>query len=137
MLDSEGPMMRTNVIAVVAPPTGDYQMSLKSEIRQDTVARGQVEVVTPLETVTRGEDGVYRVSCQGRMVLWVPEEEHELQARLMVFAHMQNAGHRGVRATPIASGHIVHGTTKRDSSPSVYNVPIRKRAMLCHVRWTI
>ena len=34
------------------------------------------------------------------MVLWVPEEERELQARLMVCAHMQDAGHRGVRATP-------------------------------------
>ena len=31
------------------------------------------------------------------MVLWVPEEERELQARLMVCAHMQDAGHRGVR----------------------------------------
>ena len=44
-------------------------------------------------------DGLYRVSYQGSMVLWVPEEERELQARLMVCAHMQNAGHRGVRAT--------------------------------------
>ena len=41
MLDSEGPLVRANVIAVVAPPTGDYQMPSKSEIkdRQDTVAR--------------------------------------------------------------------------------------------------
>ena len=33
------------------------------------------------------------------MVLWVPEEERELQARLVVCAHMQDARHRGVRAT--------------------------------------
>ena len=33
------------------------------------------------------------------MVLWVPEEERELQARLMVCAHMQDWGHRGVSAT--------------------------------------
>ena len=56
-------------------------------------------MATPLGTVTRGEDGLYRVSYQGSMVLWVPEEERELQARLMVCAHMQDAGHRGVRAT--------------------------------------
>ena len=101
VLDSEGPLVRANVIAVVAPPTGDYQMPSKGEIkdRQDAVARGQVEVATPLGTVTRGEDGLYRVSYQGSMVLWVPEEERELQARLMVCAHMQDAGHRGVRAT--------------------------------------
>ena len=33
------------------------------------------------------------------MVLWVPEKERELQARLMVCAHMKNVAHRGVRAT--------------------------------------
>ena len=101
MLDSEGPLVRANVIAVVAPPTGDYQMPSKGEIkdRQDAVARGQIEVASTLGTVTRGEDGLYRVSYQGKMVLWVPEEECELQARLMVCAHMQDAGHRGVRAT--------------------------------------
>ena len=101
MLNSEGPLVRANVIAVVAPPTGDYQMPSKEEIkdRQYAVARGQIEVATPLGTVTHGEDGLYRVSYQGRMVLWVPEEERELQARLMVCAHMQDAGHRGVRAT--------------------------------------
>ena len=101
VLDSEGPLVRANVIAVVAPPTGDYQMPSKGEIkdRQAAVARGQVEVATPLGTVTRGEYELYRVSYQGSMVLWVPEEERELQARLMVCGHMQDAGHRGVRAT--------------------------------------
>ena len=101
MLDYEGPLVRANVIAVVAPPTGDYQMPSKGEIkdRQDAVARGQDEVATPLGTVTRGEDGLYRVSYQGRIVLWVSEEERELQARLMVCAHMQDVGHRGARAT--------------------------------------
>ena len=101
VLDSEGSLVRANVIAVVAPPTGDYKMPSKSEIenRHNAVARGQVEVATPLGTVTRREDALYRVSYQCRMVLWVSEEERELQARLMVCAHMQNAGHRGVRAT--------------------------------------
>ena len=99
MLDFEGPLVRANVIAVVAPPIGDYQMPSKGKIKdtQDAVARGQVEVATPLGTVTRGEDGLYRVPYQERMMLWVPEEERELQARLMVCAHMQDAGHRGVR----------------------------------------
>ena len=101
MLDSEGPLVRANVIAVVAPPTGDYHIPSKREIndRQDAVARGQVEVATPLGAVTCGEDRVYRVSYQGRMVLWVPEQESELQARLMVYAHIKGAGRRGVRAT--------------------------------------
>ena len=65
--------MRANAIAVVAPPTGDYQMPSKGEVKdkQDAVARGQVEVAIPLGTVTRGEDRLYRVSYQGRMVLCV------------------------------------------------------------------
>ena len=101
VLDSEGLLVRANVIVVVAPPTGDYQMPSKGEIKdsQDAVARGQVEVTTPLGTVTRGEDGLYRMSYQGRIVLWVSEEEHELQACIIVCTHMQDAGHRGVRAT--------------------------------------
>ena len=101
MLDSEGPLVRANVIAVVAPPADDYQIQSKGEIkdRQDAVVRGQVEVATPLATVSHGEDGLYRVSYQGRMVLLIPEMERELQARLMVCAHMQDAGNRGVKAT--------------------------------------
>ena len=101
VLDSEGPMVRANVVAVVAPPTSDYQMPSKGEIkdRQDAVVRVEVGVANPLGTVTRGEHGLYRVSYQGRMVLWVLEEERELQARLMVCAHIQDAGHHGVRAT--------------------------------------
>ena len=68
------------------------------------MARGQGEVTTPLRTVTRGEGGVYCVSYQGRIVLWVPEEERELQARLMVCAHMQDTGHHAVRATTHSLG---------------------------------
>ena len=68
------------------------------------MARGQVEVTTPLGTVTCGEDGLYRTSYQGRMVLWVPGEKRELQARLMVCAYMQDAGHRGVMATAYCLG---------------------------------
>ena len=38
------------------------------------------------------------------MVLCVPEKERELQARLIVRAHMQDAEHRGVRATTLRLG---------------------------------
>ena len=67
MLDSEGPLVRASVIAVVAPPTGDYQMPSKWDIkdRQDAVARGQVEVVTSLGTVTCGEDNYIACNTKG------------------------------------------------------------------------
>ena len=94
MLDSEGPLVRVIVITVLFPPTCDYQVPSKSEIKdmQDAVAHGQVEVATPLGTVTRGEDGLHRMSYPGNFVLWIFEEERELQA------HMKDAGHPGVRA---------------------------------------
>ena len=100
VLDWEGPLVRANVIAVAAPSTGDYPMPSKGEVkdRHDAVARGQVEVATPLGTMIRGEDGLYRVSYQGRMVLWIPEEERELQARLTVYANMEDARNHVVTA---------------------------------------
>ena len=39
------------------------------------------------------------MSYQGRIVVWVPEEERKLQAQLMACTHMQDAEYRGVRAT--------------------------------------
>ena len=101
MLDSNSSVVRVNVLAVVAPAMGDYVMPSKSEIgdRQDAEARGQDEVDTLLGKVIRGEDGLYRVLYRDRMVLWIPVDERVFQARLMVCAHMQDAGHRGVRAT--------------------------------------
>ena len=101
VLDSNSRVVRVNVLAVVAPAMGDYVMPCKSEIgdRQDAEARGQDKVDTLLGMVIRGEDGLYRVLYRERMVLWIPVDERVLQARLMVCPRMQDAGHRGVRAT--------------------------------------
>lgn len=43
--------------------------------------------------------GVYRVEDQGVQVLWIPRSERALQVRLMMLAHMQDDGYRGIRAT--------------------------------------
>ena len=81
---------------------------------------------------------MYRVSYQGRMVLWVSEKEHELQARLMLCAHMQDAGHRGVRATTHRLGaYCAWDDMDNDIVKSSASVYIRKRAMLYHVHWAI
>ena len=42
MLGSEGPLVRANVIVVVAPPTGDYQMPSRSEIKDTCKTRWRV-----------------------------------------------------------------------------------------------
>ena len=44
-------------------------------------------------------EGLFRVRAGGRDVLWIPEDAEKLQARLMVCAHMKDAGHRGAVAT--------------------------------------
>lgn len=48
MLGYKGPLVRANVITVVAPATRDHQMLSKGEIkgRPDAVARDQAEVAT-------------------------------------------------------------------------------------------
>ncbi|CAM9419279.1 unnamed protein product, partial [Scytosiphon promiscuus] len=39
------------------------------------------------------------VHVRGRHVLWIPDSDKQLQVRLMICAHMRDAGHRGVAAT--------------------------------------
>ena len=84
------------------------------------MARGLVEVASPLRTVTHGEDGVYRVSYQGRMVLWVPKQERKLQARLMCVRTFRIRGNarqclhcvdpKTSNTMPRPLGDLVHGT---------------------------
>ena len=44
-------------------------------------------------------EGLFRIHARGRHVLWIPEYDKQLQVRLMICAHMRDAGHRGVAAT--------------------------------------
>ena len=44
-------------------------------------------------------EGLFRVHVRGRNVLWIPSSDQQLQTRLMICAHMRDAGHRGVGAT--------------------------------------
>ena len=41
----------------------------------------------------------FRIHACGRHVLWIPDSDKQLQVRLMICAHMRDAGHRGVAAT--------------------------------------
>ena len=88
-------------IAVVAPTDADYSFPSMGEIRdrQDIYTDGKAVLDSPLGSVVRGENGLYRVDYGGMQVIWVPPAERSLQVRLMVCAHMQEAGHRGICAT--------------------------------------
>lgn len=45
------------------------------------------------------DERLYRIGMKSGKVLWIPEEGHALQVRLMVYAHVRETGHRGVEAT--------------------------------------
>ena len=101
-LEDEGrPCVRAHAIAVVGPAMGDFNMPSKGEIRdrQDAVSHEEQMLGTPLGKVVRHEDGLYGAEYGGTSVLWIPREDRVLQARLMVCAHMHDAGHRGEKAT--------------------------------------
>ena len=44
-------------------------------------------------------EGLFRIHARGRHILWIPDSDKQLQVRLMICAHMRDAGHRGVAAT--------------------------------------
>ena len=67
--------------------------------RQDIYTDGKAVLDSPLGSGVRGENGLYRVDYGGMQVIWVPFAKRSLQVRLMVCAHMQEAGHRGICAT--------------------------------------
>ena len=43
--------------------------------------------------------GIFWINHRGRRVLWIPEKAVEIKQRLLVAAHMRDAGHRGQEAT--------------------------------------
>ena len=47
----------------------------------------------------RDSEGLYRVEHHGHSVIWVPIAADSLKKRLLVCAHLEGTGHRGVNAT--------------------------------------
>ena len=45
------------------------------------------------------DEGLFRIHARGRHVSWIQDSDKQLQVRLMICAHMRDAGHRGVAAT--------------------------------------
>ena len=54
---------------------------------------------TTFGQVTLADVDLFRVRVGNRDVLCLPSEDKALQVRLMVYAHMRSAGHRGVSPT--------------------------------------
>ena len=54
---------------------------------------------SPVGLAVLDDEGLSRIHARCRHVLWIPDSDKQLQVRLMICAHMRDAGHRGVAAT--------------------------------------
>ena len=52
--------------------------------------------------ITLDDEGLFRLQVNGRAVVWIPGRAKKLQVRLMVCAHMKEAGHRNAVAIPFS-----------------------------------
>ena len=73
-------------ITVVASTDADYPFPSMGEIwdRQGIYTDGKRVLDSPLRSVVRGENGLYRVDYGDMQVIWVPPAERLLQVHLMV-----------------------------------------------------
>ena len=94
-------------VAVFASCAPDETMPSKDairEVRQQArsgliiMVSGASSFTTPVGRATMDTEDSFRVGLDGRDVLWIQEQAKELQKRLMVFAHMEDTGYRGVVA---------------------------------------
>ena len=66
---------------------------------QAAAAEGGPNRDTAMGVASRDYEGLYRVEHHGHRVIWVPAGADSLKKRLLVSAHMEGAGHRGIDAT--------------------------------------
>lgn len=100
------PSVSMRSVAVFMPSQPDVSMPSKQVVREaqqvsraETSSDAASSFVSPIGRAVKDHEGLYRVLVDDRNVLWVPDDARELQVRLMVCAHMQEAGHRGYAAT--------------------------------------
>jgi hypothetical protein len=88
--------------AVFAAPSGEFptaaiisQRQEAAMTRRHSAGGGEGEE----KDFSQSDDGIYYVERKGSRRVWIPDDDEELQQRLLVIAHCGEAGHRGVDAT--------------------------------------
>ena len=66
---------------------------------QAAAAEGEPTRDTAMGMASRDSEGLYRVEHHDHRVIWVPAVADSLKNRLLVCAHVEGTGHRGVGAT--------------------------------------
>ena len=102
------PAVAVRAVAVFVSSAPDEIMPSKDairEVQQQAGARLGAMVsdassfTTPVVRATKDNEDLFHVGLDGRDVLRIPKQAKEMQTRLMAYAHMKDAGHRGVVAT--------------------------------------
>jgi len=80
---------------------GSDKFPTKEVVRgvQAAAAEGGPTRDTAMGVASRDSEGLYRVEHHGHRVIWVPAGADSLKKRLLVCAHLEGTGHRGVDAT--------------------------------------
>ena len=95
-------------VVVLASSTLDETMPSKDVIRKvqqqaraglGAMISGAFSFTTPIGRATKDNKNLFRIRLDGQDMLWIPEHATKMQTRLMVCAHMKDAGHRGVMVT--------------------------------------
>ena len=97
------PSVSVRAAAVYVPSEPDHAPPTKEairEVQQESLAFGSLAASATSFTTESGEammdgDGLFRSRVDDRAGLWIPEDAAELQARLMVCAHMRDPGLAG------------------------------------------
>ena len=66
---------------------------------QAAAAKGRPTLDTALGVASLDSEGLHRVEHHGHRVIWVPAGTGSLNKRLLLCAHLEGAGNRGVDAT--------------------------------------
>ena len=97
------PAVAVRAVAVFASSAPDETMPSKDAIRevqqQARAALGAMiscasSFTIPVGLATKDNKDLFRVGLDGRDVLWIPKQAKKMQTRLIVCAHMKDAGHR-------------------------------------------
>ena len=79
---------------------GSDKFATKEVVRgAQAAAAGGATLDTALGVASLDSRGLYRVEHHGHRVIWVPAGADSLKKRLLVCAHLEGTGHRGVDAT--------------------------------------
>ena len=107
---------------------------------KDVVRQAQQKALaTAVGLAVLDDEGLFRIHARNRHVFWIQDfSEKQLQVRLMICAHMRDAGHRGVAATLVRLQEFCVWSgmeaQMRELCGSAFTVPTRVRETLFPVR---